>query len=192
MDRYELKRITQGKYRKFKRNWKCFIQYLVKNYLCDNSKFPHSRWNYHFSILYDHDPSITTNPLENINLKLKKLVGCGYLSRTNAYKKVKKFHLDQISLYTQDVVGNKMSKIKPKYLNREKNLIAALELFENLSHEDQFLNLVYYCTEFGCYTSDLDAIDFGKEFQKVPEPNLEEIQEIESASFLIFREILCQ
>ena len=69
MDRYELKRITQGKYRKFKRNWKCFIQYLVKNYLCDNSKFPHSRWNYHFSILYDHDPSITTNPLENINLK---------------------------------------------------------------------------------------------------------------------------
>ena len=87
-----------------------------------------------------------------------------------------------------------MSKIKPKYLNREKNLIEALESFENLSHEDQInlLNLEYYCIEFGCYTSDLDAVDFGKDFQKVPEPELDEIQEYESASFLSFREILCQ
>ena len=85
-----------------------------------------------------------------------------------------------------------MSKIKPKYLKREKELIAALESFESLTHEDQILNLEYYCIEFGCYTSDLDAIDFGKDFQKVPGSHLEEIQEIESASFLSFREILCQ
>ena len=39
---------------------------------------------------------------------------CHYFLRIeNAHKKVKEFHLDQISLYTQDVVGNKMSKIKP-------------------------------------------------------------------------------
>ena len=103
--------------KKLKRKWKYFVQYLVKNYLKDGSKFPHCIWNYHFSILNDYDPSITTNPLENINLKLKKLVGCGFLSRANAYKKVKEFHLDQISLYTQDVVGNKMSKmfLSPNY-----------------------------------------------------------------------------
>ena len=85
-----------------------------------------------------------------------------------------------------------MSKIKPKYLKREKESIEALESFESLTHEDQILNIEYYCIEFGCYTSDLDAIDFGKDFQKVHEPDLEEIQEIESASFLSFREILCQ
>ena len=71
-------------------------------------------------------------------------------------------------------------------------MIEALESFENLSHEDQILNVEYYCIEFGCYTSDLDAIDFGKDFQKVHEPELDEIQEYESASFLSFREILCQ
>ena len=68
-----------------------------------------------------------------------------------------------------------MSKIKPKYLKREKELIAALESFESLTHEDQILNLEYYCIEFGCYTSDLDAIDYEKDFQKVPELDLKEI-----------------
>ena len=46
--------------------------------------------------------------------------------------------------------------------------------------------------EFGCYTSELDAVSFGKEFQKVPEPDLDEILEIESASFLSFNETLRQ
>ena len=87
--------------------------------------------------------------MENINLKLKKMVGSGFLSPQNAFKKVKEFHVDQIVLYTQNVVGNKMNKIKPKYLNREKNLIEALESFENLSQEHQILNLGYYCIEFG-------------------------------------------
>ena len=41
--------------------------------------------------------------------------------------------------------------------------------------------------ELGCYTSELDAADFGK----IPNPELEEIQEIESASFLSFRKVLC-
>ena len=102
---YGVYRIFEKLYRspemkKLKHKWKPFILYLVKNYLGETAKYPHSRWNYHFSILNDHDPSITTNPLENINLKLKKLVGCGFLSRTNAFKKVKEFHLDQITLYT--------------------------------------------------------------------------------------------
>ena len=40
--------------------------------------------------------------------------------------------------------------------------------------------------------AELDAVSFGKEFQKVPEPDLDEIQEIESASFLSFNETLRQ
>ena len=46
--------------------------------------------------------------------------------------------------------------------------------------------LEFYCTEFGLYTSDQEASDYGK----VPEPSLSEVQEVQSASFLIFREIL--
>ena len=83
------------------------------------------------------------------------------MSRQNAFKKVKEFHVDQIVLYTQNVVGNKMNKIKPKYLNREKNLIEALESFENQSQEHQILNLEYYSIEFGCYTTEFDAVYFG-------------------------------
>ena len=86
------------------------------------------------------------------------------MSRKNAFKKVKEFQLDQISLYTQNVVCNRMPKIKPKYLNRETKLIEALEAFENLSQEDQILNLEYVWIEFECYTSDLRAIE------KVPTP----------------------
>ena len=67
-------------------------------------------------------------------------------------------------------------------------MIEALESFENLSQEDQILNLEYYCIEFRCYTSELDAVDF----QKIPESDLEEIQDIESASFLSFRDVLSQ
>ena len=44
----------------------------------------------------------------------------------------------------------------------------------------------FYCTESGLYTSDKEASDFGK----VPDPSLSEIQEVQSASFLSFREIL--
>ena len=80
-----------------------------------------------------------------------------------------------------------MNKIKPKYLSRGKGLIECLEKFEDQSLQDKILNLEYYCTELACYTSELDAADFGK----VPNPELEQIQEIESASFLSFREILC-
>ena len=130
---------------------------------------------------------MVTNALENVNLKLKKLVGSGFLSEKNAYRKVKEFHEDQIALYTQCVVCNQMNKVKLKYLNREKGLIECLEKFEDQSLEDKILSLEYHCIELGCYTSELDAADFGK----IPNPELEEIQEIESASFLSFREVLC-
>ena len=46
--------------------------------------------------------------------------------------------------------------------------------------------LEFYCTEFGLYTSDQEASDYGK----LPEPSLSEVQEVQSASFLSFREIL--
>ena len=114
-------------------------------------------------------------------------MGSGFLSQKNAYRKVKEFHEDQIALYTQYVVRSQMNKIKPKYLSRGKGLIECLEKFEDQSLQDKILNLEYFCIELGCYTSELDAADFGK----VLNPDLEEIQEIESASFLSFREVLC-
>ena len=61
-----------------------------------------------------------------------------------------------------------------------------LHEFHDLTFEDQMSKLEFYCTEFGLYTSDQDACDYGK----VSEPSLSEIQEVQSASFLSFREIL--
>ena len=79
-----------------------------------------------------------------------------------------------------------MPKIKKKYLEREKKLKELLKEFNNLAFDDQIVNLEYYCTEFGLYTSDKDASDFGK----VPTPSLSEIQEAQADSILSFREVL--
>ena len=79
-----------------------------------------------------------------------------------------------------------MSLIKKKYLDREIKLKELLHEFHDLTFEDQMSKLEFYCTEFGLYTSDQEASDFGK----VPEPSLSEVQEVQSSSFLSFREIL--
>ena len=54
----------------------------------------------------DDDFSITTNSLENVNGRLKSKVGTGFLSRSNAYKKIKEFQLHYITQYTAKVVHN--------------------------------------------------------------------------------------
>ena len=79
-----------------------------------------------------------------------------------------------------------MPLIKPKYRNREIELKELLHEFHDLTFEDQMSKLEFYCTEFGLYTSDQEASDYGK----LPEPSLSEVQEVQSVSFLSFREIL--
>ena len=79
-----------------------------------------------------------------------------------------------------------MPKIKAKYLKRENDLKAMFEEFHSLSFPDQMNNLEYYCIAFGLYSSDMEAADFGK----VPVPDLNEIQESMSDSFLNIREVL--
>ena len=76
--------------KKYKKKYKLFIQYLYKIW----------SWSWY----------MINNALENVNLKLKKLVGSGFLSEKNAYRKVKEFHEDQIALYTQCVVRIQMNK----------------------------------------------------------------------------------
>ena len=66
---------------------------------------------------------VTTNPLENINLKLKSKMGHGYLTQKSAFKKLKAFQEDEICLYTSNVAQNKMPKIKAKTLRREKIVV---------------------------------------------------------------------
>ena len=73
-----------------------------------------------------------------------------------------------------------------KYRDREIQLKELLHEFHDLTFEDQMSKLEFYCTEFGLYTSDQEAYDYGK----LPEPNLSEVQEVQSASFFSFREIL--
>ena len=99
---------------------------------------------------------------------------------------MKEFHLEFISKYIAKVIKNKMPLIKPKYRNREIKLKELLHEFHDLTFEDQMSKLEFYCTEFGLYTSDQEASDYGK----LPEPSLSEVQEVQSASFLSFREIL--
>ena len=109
-----------------------------------------------------------------------------HVCQNKAYKKLKEFHSGYISQYTAKVTKNKLPLIRKKCLDREKKLKELLQEFHDLTFEDQMSKLEFYCTEFGLYTSDLEASDFGK----VPEPSLSEVQEAESASFLSFREIL--
>ena len=72
---------------------------------------PHYWWNYHEAVSQS-DYCITTNCLENLNLRLKTKVGVGYCSRNKAYKTLKDFHLEFISKYTAKVAKNKMPLIK--------------------------------------------------------------------------------
>ena len=74
--------------------------------------------------------------------------------------------------------------MKDRY--RKIKLKELLHEFHDLTFEDQMSKLEFYCTEFGLYTSDQEASDYGK----VPETSLSEIQQVQSASFLSFREIL--
>ena len=157
--------------------FRSFVQYLLNNYLLQDSKFPFDQWNYHNSI-QNGDMGITTNPLENINLKLKSKMGHGYLTQKSAFKKLKAFQEDEICLYTSNVAHNKMPKIKAKTLRREKMLMEHFNKFNNLKKEDQILNIDYFAVELGCYASDLDA----KDYEKVPAPELNEIEENESDS----------
>ena len=48
----------------------------------------------------------------------------------------------------------------------------------NSSKKAQILNIDYFAVELGCYASDLDA----KSFEKVPPPELSEIEENDSDS----------
>ena len=121
---------------------------------------------------------VTTNPLENINLKLKSKMGHGYLTQKSAFRKLKGFEEDEICLYTSNVAQNKMPKIKAKTLRREQKLMEHLNKFNNLKKEDQILNIDYFAVEIGCYASDLDA----KSYEKLPPPELNEIEENESDS----------
>ena len=96
--------------------FRSFVQYLLKNYLLEDSKFPFEQWNYHESI-QNGDMSVTTNPLENINLKLKAKMGHGYLTQKSAFRKLKDF------------------EIKAKTLRREQKLMKHLNIFNNLKKE---------------------------------------------------------
>ena len=128
------------------------------------------------SVMEDSDMAVTTNSLENINLKLKRHLGHGFLSAKN-------FQEDQISLYTSCISNNKMNKIKPKTLEREENLIMYLQNFSSLNKNDQINN---FATEIGCYASEYNATSFSK----VPNLTLSEIQESEADSFLNLKDIL--
>ena len=49
---------------------------------------------------------IATNPLENINSKLKSKMDRGYLTQKSAFKKLKIFEEDEICFYTSPVAQN--------------------------------------------------------------------------------------
>ena len=100
--------------------------------------------------------------------------------------KIKEFHNEYIAQYTAKVARNRMPKIKKIYLDRESKLKESLKEFHDLTFDDQMSKLEFYCTEFGLYTSDMEASDFGK----VPAPSLSEIQEAQSDSFLSLSEVL--
>ena len=69
-----------------------------------------------------------------------------------------------------------VSKSNPQLSTQAKIFFGGFESlcpFNNLKKEDQILTIVYFAVEIGCYASDLDA----KSYEKVPPPELNEIEE---------------
>ena len=66
---------------------------------------------------------------------------------------------------------------EPKYKRIELKWL--VHEFHDLTFENQMSKLEFYCEEFGLYTSDQEASDFGK----VSEPSLSEVQEFNLLHF---------
>ena len=66
--------------------FRLFVNYLLKTYLLEDAKFRFSHWNYYASIMQG-DTGVTTNPLENINLKPKSKMGHGYFNSKIGFQK---------------------------------------------------------------------------------------------------------
>ena len=72
--------------------------------------------------------------------------------------------------------------LKAKTLRREKMLLEHFNKFNNLKKESQIPNIDYFTVELECYASDLDA----KDYQKVPLPELSEIDEESDSNSITF------
>ena len=68
----------------------------------------------------------TTNSIENVNLRLKKFLGQGFITEQTAVFKLKTFHTEMICSYTECIVNNRMNKMRRKRIEREKKLLAKL------------------------------------------------------------------
>ena len=159
--------------KKKKSRYTKMINYLYRNYYGPSALYPLKHWNYSKVISMDENLSgVTTNQIENLNLRLKAFVGMGYLSEENAYLKLKKFHTRQVALYTQKVVHNKMDLIKKCQRDREKNLLNMLNQFDSLTTEQKLANLEYFLLEFGTYTSEKLSAAF---FDKTPQPDIKDL-----------------
>ena len=149
------------------------VNYLYRNYLGPSALYPLKTWNYSKVISMDENLSgVTTNQIENLNLRLKAFVGMGYLSEQNAYLKLKKFHTRQVALYIQKVVHDKMDLVKKCQRDREQYLIDRLNQFGSLNSEQKIANLEYFLLEFGTYTSEKLSAAF---FDKTPQPDIKDL-----------------
>ena len=128
-----------------------------------HARFPIPTWNYHQHTLLDGDTSnTTTNSLENVNLRLKRFLGQGFISHKTALTKLKSFHTEMICRYTECIVGNRMNNIRRHRIEREKNLLAKLTEYSNLTTDQKIDNLEMFALQFGCYTSDRLSPDLKK------------------------------
>ena len=80
------------------------------------------------------------------------------------------------------LICRQYSPSSAKTLRREKMLMEHFNKFNNLKKESQILNIDYFAVELGCYASDLDA----KDYQKVPLPELSEIDEESDSNSITF------
>ena len=103
---------------------------------------------------------VNTNSLENINLKIKRHLGHGYLIEKMLTESLS-FPKAQIVLCTSFICNNPMDKIKPT-LERKVNLKMHLENYCDFAKLDQINNLDCFATKFGRCASDYNANYFGK------------------------------
>ena len=80
-----------------------------------------------------------------------------------------------------------MNNIRRHRIEREKNLLAKLTEYSNLTTDQKIDNLEMFALQFGCYTSDRLSPDF---FKNIPEVDIQEILNDSMNPNLSFKEMV--
>ena len=175
--KYVVGSIEQSKLKKF-------VKYLKRTYFNEQNKrtrYDRARWDF-YSLALGDNFNFSTNPIENLNGRIKRDMAMGRLPFRKMGRKLNKFHEKQIGSYISNVKHNKAPKRKKSTVERENLTREILAEFHNLgSLEEQMTYLPEFCLKFSCATKDYCNSTFLSKFSDV-KFNIDSDSECESDS----------